>query len=464
MAVRNMASPPHLSYQQQAQCEQPSVTSWSAPSSASSYLNHTISSSAGSQQGPPPEHLPRLDSIGSTHDSGSHLLPAGLMEGAGNLPNTSEGGVSRPSTNPSSSTRPLNSNETGNSHYVHASNSVSNGSSDILTQLAQSKSQVASLQKKLRKSESQVEYLTKCCTEAGTELAKSHHNHTQTKKELQELAIQEKKSSIMAENARTSLRNVMAENVELREEVVRLRELLGRSGMGAAAAASGGLSMDGGHGNGVMHGNPMYNQGLDQHQHQHQQHQHQQQYHQQHQPNSGVGNITSGLSGINFGSTAAGVNTNGSLYGSNTPPPGTAPASSGTASGNSSLASPLESYQLTGSYPGNDTGSVGSLNKVPGVPPPNQLPSLAYSGSLGMASVGSTGPSSYDAGMAEYNTAGLPSEAASRALERETAAGPGGPGGCGTRGGRGSGRGGGGGGGGRGRPGGRGGGYRGRRN
>ena len=455
-----MASPSHLSYQQQAQYEQPSVTSWSAPSSASSYLNHTISSSAASQQGPPPEHLPRLDSVGSTHDSGSHLLPSGLMEGASNLTDTSAGGVSRPSTNPSSSTRPLNSNENGDSHYAYASNNVSNGSSDILAHLAQSKSQVASLQKKLRKSESQVEYLTKCCTEAGTELAKSHHNHTQTKKELQELAIQEKKSSIMAENARTSLRNVMAENVELREEVVRLRELLGRSGMGAAAAASGGLSMDGGHGNGVMHGNPMYNQGLDQ-----LQHQHQQQYHQQHQPNSGVGNITSGLSGMNFGSTAAGVNTNSSQYSSNTPPPGTVPASSGTASGNSSLASPLESYQLTGSYPGKDTGSVGSLNKLPGVPPPNQLPSLAYSGSLGMTSVGSTGPSSYDAGMADYNTAGLPSEAAARALERETAAGPGGPGGRGTRGGRGSGRGGGGGGGGgRGRPGNRAGGYRGRRN
>ena len=463
-----MASPSHLSYQQQAQYEQPSTTSWSAPSSASSYLNRTISSSAGSQQGPPPEHLPRLDSVGSTHDSGSHLLPAGLMEGAGNLTDTSAGGVSRPSTNPSSSTRPLNSSENGDSHFSYASNAVSNDSSDIVTQLTQSKSQVASLQKKLRKSESQVEYLTKCCTEAGTELAKSHHNHTQTKKELQELVIQEKKSSIMAENARTSLRNVMAENVELREEVVRLRELLGRSGMGAAAAAaSGGLNMDGVHGNGVMHGNPMYNQGLDQHQHQHQQEYHQQ-HHQQHQhqhqqqPISGVGGINSGLSGMNFGSTAAGVNTIGSHYRSNTPPPGTVPASSGTASGNSSLASPLESYQLTGSYPGKDTGSVGSLNKLPGVPPPNQLPSLAYSGSLGMASGGSTGLSSYDTGMADYNTAGIPSEAAARAMEREAATGPGGPGGRGTRGGRGSGRGGGGSG--RGRPGGRGGGYRGRRN
>ena len=445
-----MASPSHLSYQQQ-----PSTTSWSAPSSASSYLNQTISSSTGNQQGPPPEHLPRLDSIGSTHGSGSHLLPTGLMEGAGNLTDTSAGGISRPSTNPSSSTRPLNCNESGDTHYAYASNNVPNESSDILTQLTQSKSQVASLQKKLRKSESQVEYLTKCCTEAGTELAKSHHNHTQTKKELQELAIQEKKSSIMAENARTSLRNVMAENVELREEVVRLRELLGRSGMGtAAAAASGGLSMEGGHGNGIMQGNPMYSQGLGQ------QHYHQQQYHQQqHQPNSGIGSITSGLSGMNFGSS----NTASSQYSSITPPPNTVPASSGTASGNSSLASPLESYQLTGSYPSKDTASVGSLNKLPSAPPPNQLPALAYSGSLGMASGGCTaGPSSYDAGMVDYNTAGLPSEAAARALEREAVDGLGLSGGRGTRGGRGSGRGGGGGG--RGRPGGRGGGYRGRRN
>ena len=82
---------------------------------------------------------------------------------------------------------------------------------------------------------------------------------------------------------------------------------------------------------------------------------------------------------------------------------------------------------------------------------------MAYSGSLGMTSVGNE-PSPYD--MAEYNTAGLPSEAAARALERE--AGPGGwEGGRGGRGRRGSS---GGRGRGAGRGGGGGGGYRGRRN
>lgn len=452
-----MASPTHLRYPQN---EQPSLASWSAPSSASSYLNHTTAPAGGSDNhGPPPEVLPRLDGVGSMHGSGSHLLPAGLMEQS-NLELTSRTatGTNLP-------------NENGASHHSHSSNGTPNGSSaDLLTQLAQSKLEVASLQKKSRQSESQVEYLTKCCTEAGTELAKSHHEHAQTRKKLQELGVQEKKGAIMGENARNSLRNVMAENVELREEVVRLRELLARNGMGAGIVA-GGMGVEGAHhgggggagsahGNGIMHGNPMYNihggSAVDQHQYQHQ-HQHIQHH------NPSVGGITSGLSGMTFAS--AGASASSSQNNSTTPPPGTVPASStasGTASASSSLASPHEAYQLTGSYPG-QSGSGGGypgkdLDGMNGfLAPSNHLPPLAYSGSLGMTSVGN-GPSPYD--MAEYNTAGLPSEAAARALERE--AGPGGWGG--GRGGRGRRGSSGGRGRGVGRGGGGGGGYRGRRN
>mmetsp|Transcript_27034 Transcript_27034/g.77993 ORF Transcript_27034/g.77993 Transcript_27034/m.77993 type:complete len:451 (-) Transcript_27034:234-1586(-) len=450
-----MASPTHLQYQQQY--EQPSLANWSAPSSASSHLNHTTASAGSSgNHGPPPEVLPRLDGVGSTYGSASHLLPSGLMEQGSILESTSSG----PST--TTSTNLPNANENGTSHYPPSSNGTPNdASSDLITQLTQFRSQVASLQKMLRQSESQSAYLTKCCTEAGTELAKSHHEHTQTKNKLQELSIQEKKSAIMAENARSSLRNVMAENVELREEVVRLRELLARSGMGTGSAV-GGMGMEGvhlrggggaasAHENGIVNGNPLYNShggsAVDQHQHI-----------QQH--NHSVG----GISVMNFGSTGAGTSSN---YSSNTPPPGTAPASStasGTASANSSLASPLEAYQLTGSYP----GKSGGASSYPGkdydamnglLAPPNQLPPLAYTGSLGMT-LGGNGSSPY--GMAEYNTTGLPSETAARALEREAADGSAGPGGRGggrgTRGGRGSG-------GGRGRGAGRGGGgYRGRRN
>ena len=455
-----MASPTHLQYPQN---EQPSLASWSAPSSASSYLNHTSAPARGSDNhGPPPEVLPRLDAAGSMHGSGSHLLPAGLMEQSNvELTSSAATGTATGTNLP---------NENGASHYSHPSNGTPNGSStDLLTQLAQAKSEAASLQKKLRQSESQVEYLTKCCTEAGTELAKSHHEHTQTRKKLQELGVQEKKSAIMGENARNSLRNVMAENVELREEVVRLRELLARNGMSAggppggigvegAHLGGGGGSAGSAHGNGIMHGNPLYSthggSTVDQHQHHHQHIQH-------HNPS--VGGITSGLSGMTFAS--AGASTSSSQNNSTTPPPGTVPASStasGTASASSSLASPHEAYQLTSSYPsqsGSGSGYPGKdLDAMNGVlAPSNHLPPLAYSGSLGVTSAGNE-PSPYD--MAEYNTAGLPSEAAARALEREAGPGRWG-GGRGDRGRRSSG--GGGRGRGAGRGGGGGGGYRGRR-
>jgi hypothetical protein len=267
-------------YDQYRHHEQPQpLASWSAPSSASSHLGNataTTSASAGSQ-GPPPDRLPRLDSIGSTHGSGSHLLPAGLMEQQG----ASGGGMIETKTSTTgtatrtTSTGAADDNENSDSHphhsYIsHIKTASTNGSSssDVLGQLNRSQAQVASLQSQLRKAESQIEYLTQCCTEAGTELAKSHHEHTQTKKELRELAVQEKKSSVLAENARTSLRNVMAENVELREEVVRLRELLGRQ-------SAAGMGMDGGvHAHLGGHGNhPIYDQppqggfGLDHHSH-----------------------------------------------------------------------------------------------------------------------------------------------------------------------------------------------------